>query len=229
MRCHIIQHADFETPGVFLPWAKHKGFTLNICHPYRGDSLPEVSKEEPVILMGGPQSARNYAEYPYLVDELRWMRKLLMQDHPFVGVCLGAQLIAECLGAKTDKSPEKEVGTFDLTLTPEGEKHPFLQHIPTIFPVFHWHNDMPGIPNGAQILATSKGCPRQIIEFSPKILGFQCHFEMTPAIAKELVAHASDDLAVSRFTQTKEAILSTDFTQMNLWLFHILDRWHLQL
>lgn len=229
MRCHFILHADFEHPGVFLPWAKHKKMTVHLYRPYAGDDLPDVGPDEPVIVMGGPQSARQYEQYPYLVKEVEWIKKRIAHDHPFIGVCLGAQLIGESLGAKTEKSPEKEIGTFDLTLTAEGKRHPYLQHVPQTFPVFHWHNDMPGLPNGAEVLAESKGCPRQIIEFSPKILGFQCHFEITPPLAKELVMNAKADLAPSRFTQSEEQILQTDFTQMNLWLFHILDHWHAQI
>lgn len=229
MICHIILHADFELPGVFVPWAKHKKMTVNLYRPYAGDALPDVGPNEPVIVMGGPQSAVNYHDYDYLVKEVEWIKKRLAHDHPFIGVCLGAQLIGEALGAKTEKSPEKEVGTFDVTLTAEGKVHPYLQHIPHTFPVFHWHNDMPGLPNGAEVLATSEGCPRQIIEFSPRILGFQCHFEVTPALVKGFLTDADDDLKPSRFTQSKEQMLATDFTQMNLWLFHILDHWHQQL
>lgn len=229
MQCHIILHADFEMPGVFVPWAKHKKMEIHLCRPYAGDALPDVGPNEPVIVMGGPQSAIRYEEYPYLVKEVEWIKKRLAHDHPFIGVCLGAQLIGVALGASAEKSPEKEVGTFDLTLTAEGKRHPYLQHLPHTFPAFHWHNDMPGLPNGAEVLATSEGCPRQIIEFSPKILGFQCHFEITPAVAKVLVEHGAEDLKPSRYTQTVDEIHQTDFTQMNLWLFHILDHWYMQL
>lgn len=229
MQCHIILHADFELPGVIVPWAKHKKMTVNLYKPYAGDNLPDVGPNEPVIVMGGPQSAVHYQDYPYLVKEVEWIKKRLAHDHPFIGVCLGAQLIGVALGADAQKSPEKEVGTFDLTLTEEGQKHPYLQHIPQTFPVFHWHSDMAGLPNGAIVLAASEGCPRQIIEFSPRILGFQCHFEVTPSLVKGFVEMAGDDLLPGRFTQTQEELLNTDFTQMNLRLFHILDHWHAQL
>lgn len=229
MQCHIILHADFEMPGVFIPWAKHKKMAIKLYRPYQGDELPDVGPNEPVIVMGGTQSAINYQTYPYLVKEVEWIKKRLAHDHPFIGVCLGAQLIGTALGAPAEKSPEKEVGTFNLTLTAEGKRHPYLQHLPQTFPVFHWHSDMPGLPNGAEVLAFSEGCPRQIIEFSPKILGFQCHFEVTPAVVKLLVEHGREDLKSSRFTQAVDEIQNSDFTQMNLWLFHILDHWHQQL
>lgn len=229
MKCHIILHADFEPAGAIVPWVKHKKMSVEFYRPYAGDELPEVHTNEPVIVMGGPQNAKDYQQYPYLAKEVDWMKKLLKKNHPFIGVCLGAQLIAESLGAKTEQSPEKEVGTFNLTLTEAGKRHPYLQHLPDTFPVFHWHNDMPGLPNGAEILATSEGCPRQIIEFSPSILGFQCHFEMTPSVAKGLLDHAKGDLTSGRFINDAQQILTSDFTQMNLWLFHILDHWYAQL
>ena len=96
-----------------------------------------------------------------------------------LGICLGAQLIGEALGASFEHSPNKEIGLFPITLTKDGQQDSHFSDFPKIFNVGHWHGDMPGLTNESKVLATSEGCPRQIIRYAPTIYGFQCHFEFT--------------------------------------------------
>lgn len=227
MRCHFIQHAHFETPGSIQSWAQSQNMLIEICHSYRGDPLPEVAPNEPVIFLGGPQSAREYQQYDYLEREIALIKHLIVNKHPILGVCLGAQLIGESLGARTEKSPEKEVGVFPLTLTAEGKTHPYLKDFPHSFDVMHWHYDMPGLPPNAKVLAQSEGCPRQIIEFAPRVLGLQCHFEATPPWLIDLEEFASTDLIPSKFTQTKEQLAQANFQEMNHLLHKLLNCWYL--
>ena len=225
MRCHFIQHAHFETPGSLRSWAENKKMEIKIYHPYQGDDLPTVAHQEPVIFLGGPQSAREYQQYDYLEQEVVFIKHLIQHKHPVLGICLGAQLIGQSLGANTERSPEKEVGVFPLTLTPEGKTHPYLKDFPRSFDVMHWHYDMPGLPFGAKVLAQSQGCARQIIEFAPHILGLQCHFEATKAWLADLEQYANTDLQPSKFTQTKEELQQIDFNEMNSLLAKLLDKW----
>src|ERR1700736_22997 len=88
-------------------------------------------------------------DYPYLSDEINLISAVIRQNKPIVGFCLGSQLIAEALGARTRKSPDKEVGIFPVHLTDDGQRDPILKSFPTKFEVLHWHHDMPGIPDGA--------------------------------------------------------------------------------
>ncbi len=225
MRCHFIQHAHFETPGSLLEWATSHQFKIAIYHPYQGDSLPEVSEGEPVIFLGGPQSATEYQRYAYLEKEVGYIRKLAKQNQPLLGICLGAQLIGESLGGTARRSPEKEVGVFPISLTADAVTHPFFKGLPASINVMHWHNDMPGLTPQAKILATSAGCPRQVVEYGPQILGIQCHFEANKEWLQLLLENASTDLAPSRYTQSLEAMNKTDFSEMNRTLHKILDRW----
>ncbi|MBS0289501.1 MAG: GMP synthase [Proteobacteria bacterium] len=225
MRCHFIQHAHFETPGSLLSWAKKNNLEPEIYHPYKGEKLPEVNVNEPVIFLGGPQSAREFQKYDYLEQEVAYIKSLISQGQPLIGICLGAQLIGESLGAKTELSPEKEIGIFPIRLTKNGETHPYFESFPDILAVMHWHNDMPGLTKDASILAFSEGCPRQIISYAPRVLGLQCHLEATPEWLNLLLTHASGDLKPSRFTQTAETMLKTQFQTMNHHLHAMLDKW----
>lgn len=110
-----------------------------------------------------------------------------------------------------------------MQLTPEGTQDPILRVLPPQFDALHWHNDMPGIPEGAVLLARSAGCPHQAFRFGGHAYGFQFHMEPTAESIRPLLQHGADDLAPSRYTQTAEEILSSDFATMNNRLAHVLD------
>ena len=141
-----------------------------------------------------------------------------------LGFCLGAQLIGEAFRAKTPKSPQKEVGVFPITLTNEGLKNALFEGFPSSFPVIHWHNDMPGETLTSQILAASPGCPKQIIQYSDSIYGFQCHLEITKEGIRELIDACPQDLISSPYTQSREELLMNDYASIHEKLFLILDR-----
>ena len=223
MRIHYLMHASFETPGVIEKWARDRGYTFDGTLTYTNKTLPDAADVDFLIVMGGPQSPLRMSDYPYLSDEINLISAVIRQTKPIVGFCLGSQLIAESLGARTQKSPDKEVGICPVQLTDDGQQDPILKSLPTEFDVLHWHHDMPGIPDGAALLARSAGCPHQAFRFGDRIYGFQFHMEPTKESIKPLLENAVDDLAPSRYTQTPEEILSSDFETMNRRMTHVLD------
>lgn len=224
MRVQIICHAGFEKAGYFQIWAEANQMELRFTHLHQGDSLPEVDDTDVIVSMGGPQSPGQTKEYPYLKDEMAFLKRAIAADKIVIGVCLGAQLIAESYGAKTEVSPNKEVGFFPLTLTAAGREDPLLQDFPAQFVVGHWHNDMPGLPEHARVLATSAGCPRQIIRFADKVVGLQCHFELDEVTLRGLIRYCADDLAPGEFIQTAEQILNEELAPVHAYLEKILNR-----
>lgn len=223
MNILCITHADFETPGVIETWARQAEYHFTICRPYKGDSCIGYSFDM-LIIMGGPQSPLQIEQYPYLQDEIELIKTAIQNDKIILGFCLGAQLIGEALGGKTARSPEKEIGVFDISLTSEGKLDPLLQTIPEQFPVIHWHNDMPGETNESVILAYSEGCPRQIVRYAKKIYGFQCHLEITLTDAEKMIAACPDDFKPSRFTQTPDELRKQDLGSINVKMTQLLDR-----
>jgi GMP synthase (glutamine-hydrolysing) len=216
MRILVIQHAEFETPGYIADWAAEKGYTLNYCSPFLGEKLPRGSSFDLIISMGGPQSASSdLSKYPYLKDEVDFLRAALKAGILVLGFCLGAQLIGEALGASTERSPHKEIGIFPIELTEKGLQDPLLTHLPKQFPVAHWHGDMPGLTKEAVVLAKSEGCPRQIVRYLPYAYGFQCHPEMTLQGAGDLIKNCPDDFTSDRYVQTPQEILEHDFYALN--------------
>lgn len=212
MRILYLIHAPFETPGIIESWASEKGYQQTCACPFKGETLPSPSSFDLLIAMGGPQSAGHLDEAPYLKDEITLIRQALKAEIPVLGFWLGAQLLGVALGAHVERSPFKEIGIYPITLTDEGMQDPLLAHCSKEFPLFHWHNDMPGLTDESVILAKSAGCPRQIIRYSSLAYGFQCHPEMTLQGATELVKNCPEDFVPGKYVQTPQEILSYDYT-----------------
>lgn len=224
MNVQVILHASFEPAGVIKDWALEHGHELMTVCPYRGEKLHELDQFDALIIMGGPQSALDADQYAYLLDEMNLIREAVLAEKRVLGVCLGAQLIGQSLGGNAERSPHKEIGIWPVQLTEAGRQDPLLAHFPAVFDVAHWHGDMPGIPQGAEVLASSVGCPRQIVRFREHVYGFQCHPEMTVDVMKRLADHCEEELVDGKFIQLPQQFLNYDYSQMNEYIFSFLNR-----
>ena len=141
-----------------------------------------------------------------------------------VGVCLGAQLLGEALGAEYSHSPEREIGPVEAWLTDAGKADPFFASFPDVFLAGEWHNDMPGLTEDCVIIAESEGCPRQIVRYGKYVYGLQTHMEFTHDIIAAGIEDAGGSLnADGRFVQTVEELLDFDYAEMNALLSSFLD------
>jgi GMP synthase (glutamine-hydrolysing) len=156
MNILCITHADFETPGIIEDWAKQKGYGFSICRPYKGEGCLIHDPFDVLIVMGGPQSPLEIDQDPYLKDEIELIYKAIQETKIVLGFCLGAQLIGEALGGRTERSPEKEVGVYPIFLNEQGREDPLFEGLPNLIPVIHWHNDMPGETKNSVVLASSE-------------------------------------------------------------------------
>ena len=231
MNVHFIQHETFEAPGAFLEWAKQKNYTSTFSKVYENQPLPQKTDDiDLLIVMGGPQSPNTtQEECPHFnaKAEMTLIQKCIQAGKAVVGVCLGAQLIGQALGAEVEHSPEKEIGVFPIHLTEYGLKDEKINHFGSTLPVGHWHSDMPGLTTNCNILATSIGCPRQIVAYSGLVYGFQCHMELTLEVVDLLIAEELDFLSnntTHKFVQKPDAIRGYDYSEMNDKLFSFLDK-----
>ncbi len=231
MRVHFIVHESFEAPGAYETWAKNKGHHVTYSHVYAGDVLPaDTEGIDFLIVMGGPQDpATTLEECPHFDSkgEQALIASAIQTNKVVIGICLGSQLIGEALGASFAHSPEKEIGKFPITLTKDGRKDAMFSHFTNTVEVGHWHNDMPGLTQDAKIIAYSEGCPRQIVAYSNRVFGFQCHMELTLEVVELLIAHSEKDLsraAEYRFVNTSEELRAHDYSEMNQVLFGFLDK-----
>lgn len=231
MNIHFIQHEIFEAPGAYLTWAEDRNHSISFSKVFEHDALPEIIDDiDLLIVMGGPQSPNTSKEDCSYFDakaEIAFIQKMIEGNKAVVGVCLGSQLIGEALGAKFDHSPEKEIGVFPIQLTQEGLNDEKISHFGSSLLVGHWHSDMPGLTQESKILATSIGCPRQIIAYSNLVYGFQCHMELTPQVIELLIAEDEHFLTTNtkhRFVQKPAEIRQFDYFEMNSHLFVFLDK-----
>lgn len=232
MNIHFILHETFEVPGAYLKWAQERGHNVTSTKVYEEEKLPEtVDGIDFLIVMGGPQSPdENRQAFPYYDPkaEIKLIQKAIDADIYIVGVCLGAQLLSVAYGGKYEHSPEREIGVFPINLTEAGLADDHIKGFGSTLDTGHWHGDMPGLSNNAVVMATSKGCPRQIVRFSPKHYAFQAHLEFDPEAIYLLIAadgeeHLRQQNQELPFVQTPEQLRANDYSQMNKKLFAFLD------
>ena len=223
-------HESFESPAAIELWARERNHEITFTRLYNGDFFPSECNFDFLIVMGGPQSpSTTLEECPHFDSqkEIAFIKKSIEEQKLVFGVCLGSQLIGEALGASFDHSPNREIGMFPITLTEDGKKDSILSMFPETFNVGHWHGDMPGLTANAKILATSEGCPRQIVKYSDKIYGFQCHFEFNKDAIQGMIENSEHELEQYKdlpYIQNKEQLLKNDYTEMNSLLYKFLDK-----
>ena len=230
MKVHIIMHESFEAPAAIEIWAKRKKHEIKYTRLYRGNTLPQnIDDINFLIVMGGPQSPATTKDECHHFDakhEIEVIKKAINDGKLVLGVCLGAQLIGESLGAEFDHSPNKEIGVFELILTADANDDPIFSKFPKKFLVGHWHGDMPGLTSESKILAGSDGCPRQIVRYTPKVYGFQCHFEFTQESIEGMIKNCSHELEEGKdlpYVQSEEELRKQDYDSINKYLFEFLD------
>lgn len=236
MRIHTIQHVAFEGLGCMQPYLEDKGHDLSFTHLYAGESLPNASDMDALIIMGGPMGIYDDVDLPWLNDEKVFIKQVIDAGKKVLGICLGAQLIADVLGSTDTKravyaGKHKEIGWFSIQKSPELENTILDDVFPASLDVFHWHGDMFDVPNGAQALAASAACPNQGFLYQDRVVAFQFHLETTPESAGALIEHCGDELDASllnqdAFVQSAEEILSDKqrFQTLNQTMFQVLDR-----
>lgn len=223
-------HESFEAPAAIEIWANNKNHNISYTRVYENEELPDkVNDFNFLIVMGGPQSpATTLKECPHFntKKEIALIKMAIDSDKAVLGVCLGAQLIGEALGAKFEHSPNREIGVFELTLTDTAQKDPIFSTFPDKFQIGHWHGDMPGLTNNSEILAFNEGCPRQVVKYTPKVYGFQCHFEFTQEAIEGMIennAHELEKYKSLPYIEDADTLRNHDYNKINKKLFRFLD------
>lgn len=224
MKIHYLQHVPFEGLASIESWAVNHDHTLSATRFYANDPIPPVEKVDWVIVMGGPMNIHEETQYPWLIAEKRLIERAIEQHKTVIGICLGAQLIADVLGAKVYRGQHKEIGWFPIEKTADAERYSIFASLPQTFNVFHWHGDTFDIPQGATRLAYSKGCQNQAFIYGDNVLGLQFHLESTRDSVKQVIENCADELTDGEYVQTPEEMLSRDdrftaiYTAMNSML-----------
>ncbi len=147
---------------------------------YAGDEVPNhPSDYRAVIVLGGPMNVDDDEKYPYLTAEKQFIKDCVDHKVPFLGICLGSQLLACALGADVYKNTQSEIGWLGVDFTEDGKNSALFKGLQSPLPVFHWHGDTFDIPEGAKHLASSGVCKNQAFSVGAKAFGLQFHLEVT--------------------------------------------------
>lgn len=175
----VCQHVPYEILGTFNPLLKRAGFRIRYVnfgrHP---DAEPPLEGYHGLVILGGPMNVDQEASHPHLKTEIRLIEQAIRGKLTVLGICLGAQLIAKALGAAVKKSPQKEIGWYDVTPTEKAKTDPLFRHFGATEKIFQWHGDTFDIPRGAIPLARSKTCPNQAFRFGKNVYALQFHLEV---------------------------------------------------
>ena len=227
MNIHYIKHVPFEGLGFMEGYFHAKGDLLTSTKLYEDSYIfPSVEDIDWLIVVGGPMGVYDTSDYPWLIQEKTFIKSMIDSGKIVFGVCLGAQLIADVLGAKVYKNKYREIGWFPITRSNEATKSRLGTIIPETINTFHWHGDTFDLPENAVLLASSEACNNQAYSIDDRIFGFQFHFEATSDSVKALIVNCANELDGSKYVQSSENILSNNdnFDKINLVMEAILNK-----
>jgi GMP synthase-like glutamine amidotransferase len=183
-RALAFQHMDDEPPGLFGSFLAEEGAELDVVMLHRGEAIPSLAPYDFLLVMGGAMDVWETTQYPWLQDEIAAVREWTWtRNRPFMGVCLGLQLLAKALGGEVGLARAPEVGFGKVDLNALGLGHPMMRGLSPSFKVMQWHHaEVTRVPAGAEVLASSQVSPVQIMSVGQDILATQFHGELTPAL-----------------------------------------------
>jgi GMP synthase (glutamine-hydrolysing) len=222
MRIHSLEHQPAEGPGKIADWAAARGHALARTALYAAEPLPALEAFDLLVVMGGGMNVYQHRDHPWLVAEKKFLIHAIQAGKPVLGICLGAQLLADVLGGKVYQNPEKEIGWFPVDLT--DRTAPFAA-FPSRMNVMHWHGDTFDLPPGVRLVAKSAGCPRQAFVWGDRVVGLQFHLEMGAVHVADLANVNAAEFTPGRFVQTPEQLTQTpaDLPAAHAALYTLLD------
>lgn len=223
MRVHCLLHAEHEDTGCIEPWLRARGHAVTIARLHAGEPLPTAADLDWLVVMGGPMNIYEHERHPWLVAEKALIADAIAQDRRVLGVCLGAQLVADVLGGPVTRNAHAEIGWFEVRGLPDLAASRAFRQFPPSFVAFHWHGDTFALPPGTRPLLASDACANQAFEHGPRVAGIQFHLEVTAANAREWLALEAP--APDRYVQDAPSILAglDRFAENNRLMFRLLE------
>ncbi|RMG68054.1 MAG: type 1 glutamine amidotransferase [Calditrichaeota bacterium] len=196
-RLYILQNIAREGPGLLQHVLEEKGIPYQIVRLEEGETPPPIGAVKALVVLGGPDSANDPT--PKIQAELAFIGQVLDHNLPYLGICLGLQLMVRAAGGLVVPCPSKEVGfrdadgeLFEVTLTETGRKDPLLRGLPDNFPIFHLHGETVQLTPEMHLLGTGKQCRHQIVKVGSVAYGIQGHLELTKAMLQRWLSEDPD-------------------------------------
>jgi len=202
MKLLVLQHLEVEHPGVFRDFLREDGFSWHTVELDKGETIPDLEPFDAMMVMGGPQDTWQEDQFPWLKPEKAAIRRFVADmGRPYLGLCLGHQLLADALGGTVGPGSKPEVGALRIMQTEDGKRDPLFQGVPDPIDVLQWHGaEVKVLPPGAVKLARSEICEVQAFRYGSRAYGLQAHVEAT----RDTVA---DWAAIPEYARALEATL----------------------
>lgn len=220
----IVLHQELSTPGRVGHHLQARGIPMDIRRPRFGDPLPDtLAMHSGAIVFGGPMSVND--PDAFVRDEIEWIKVPLAENKPYLGICLGAQMLARHLGATVGVHPEgkAEVGYYPIHVTPAGRA--VIETWPQV--VYQWHREGFDLPAGAELLAAGDIFKVQAFRYGPAAYGIQFHAEVTHAMMCRWTTRGHERMALPGAKPRIEHFVDRPVYDLAIrtWLFEFLDRW----
>jgi GMP synthase (glutamine-hydrolysing) len=201
-----LQHVPFEGPAYIGEWAGRHGHPVTGTALFKGETAPDPAGFDCLVVMGGPMGVDDVSQYGWLTPEKRFVEQAIRAGKQVLGICLGAQIIAQVLGARVFRNTEKEIGWYPVSRAEAAGTSPLGAAFPEEFQAFHWHGDTFDLPSGAVHLARSGACRHQAFSYGENTLGLQFHLETTRQSIDLLIENCGEELVPGTYIQGEEAI-----------------------
>jgi len=210
MRIQLIEHdaEDFSRTNISF-WATKKGYPVKQTYVCNNEDLPPLDSFDWLMVMGGSQHAWDEQGNPWLPAEKAFVGEALASGKRFLGICFGAQLLAEALGGRIFPNEHKEIGWHEVVVNREGQESFLFQNIPASFITFHWHSDHFSLPGNCTRLAASNASVNQAFVCKDRpLVGLQFHPEYTRDMVYYYAAEHSQDWVPDEFVSGKDKVLA---------------------
>jgi GMP synthase-like glutamine amidotransferase len=207
MKIQVLQHSSINTLGTIEEYAKIRNHKLESTRFYETKNPLEPDSFDLLIIMGGPMGIYDYEENPWLRDEKAFIKQAVEAGKPVLGICLGAQLLADILGARVYENRYIEMGWFPVRAAGGENKPEFFERLPGEITVFHWHSRTFDLPTGAVHVYESEGCKNQGFIYNGRVVALQFHPEVNEERIKSLIERFGDGMANGLFVQEKKEML----------------------
>ena len=187
MRVLVFQHIACEHPGIFRDFMAEDGIEWQAVELDEHEPIPDLGAFDVLISMGGPMDVWQKDEHPWIGAELAAIREWVGEARrPFLGFCLGHQLLAEALGGEVGPAAQPEIGIMPVNLTDAGRRSPFLEGVPEEFSCLQWHSaEVTRVPDDTEVLISSPACPVNALSFKDHAFSVQFHVELTPTTVSD--------------------------------------------